>query len=210
MSLNRDRWVALCERMGCPGAGDHFGELEAAYAEDHRTYHDARHVTECLALFDALEGLCERPGEVEFALWLHDVVYLPRRSDNEEKSAELAASWLRACPVAPACVRRIQDLILVTAHDREPGTRDHEVLGDIDLHILGAPPHRFDEYEAQVRAEYRWVPWPIFGRRRAEVVRAFLARDPLYRTAECRARFEASARVNLRRSLERLTGSADR
>jgi predicted metal-dependent HD superfamily phosphohydrolase len=205
-SMNRDRWVALCERLGCGAGRDHFAALVAAYAERHRKYHDARHVSECLALFDSLRGLCEFPDEVELAIWVHDAVYLPRRSDNEEKSADLAVVWLSGCGTDRATVERVRSLVLATRHASEPRTRDEEILVDIDRHILGASPARFDEYEAQVRREYWWVPSTMFRRKRAQILRGFLAREPLYNTSECRARFEESARSNLRRSLASLTG----
>lgn len=205
-AMNHDRWLALSERLGCPSLADHFQDLERAYADKRRAYHTARHIEECLSLFDSLRALCRSPDEVEFALWLHDVVYEPRHTDNEEKSADLALQWLTRCGFDPEAAERVRGLIMATRHAGEPRSRDEELLTDIDLHVLGASPERFDEYEAQVRREYRWVPGPIFRRRRSEILRGFLARDPLYRTEECRARFEEPARANLRRSLERLAG----
>ena len=42
---------------------------------------------------------------------------------------------------------------------------------------------------------------PSYRRKRAEVLRQFLERQPLYRTAALAARFEAAARENLRCAL---------
>ena len=66
---------------------------------------------------------------------------------------------------------------------------------------------RFDEYCAQVREEYAQVP--VGGLRLApasEVLRPFLVRDHVYRTAHARAEWEPSARENLARELTRLAG----
>lgn len=204
--MDQDRWRSLCRRLGCASADERLSVLEAAHAEKHRHYHDARHVGECLSLFDSLRGICEHPDEVEFAIWLHDAVYEPRRGDNEERSAELAARWLEGCDVVPASGTRVRNLILTTRHTGMPETKDEQVLVDVDLHILGSARDRFDEYEEQVRAEYRWVPGPIFRRRRAGILSGFLARSTIYHTDACRSRFEERARSNLARSLERLTG----
>ena len=44
--------------------------------------------------FDRIRELCEAPDEVEFAIWLHDVVYDPHASDNEEMSATITGEIL--------------------------------------------------------------------------------------------------------------------
>jgi predicted metal-dependent HD superfamily phosphohydrolase len=76
------------------------------------------------------------------------------------------------------------------------------LLVDIDLSILGAPRPRFDEYEAQVRAEYGWVPGFLFRRKRREILAEFLARNPIYNTPRLRESLEGRARENLAYSLE--------
>lgn len=213
--LDRARWWALCDRVGLDHAAARFGILATAYAEPHRHYHDARHVRECLALFDGAAHLAERPDEVELALWLHDVVYRPLRRGSEERSARVAEWWLRASGAAGAVFRRVGGLILATKHDAPPGGRDAEPRGqdqalvqDIDRGILGSEPERFAEYERQIRREYRWVPGPLYRRRRAEILRFFLERESVYRTKWFRDRFETAARRNLEGALERLAGGS--
>ena len=203
--MKQEHWRDLCGRMRCHSAAERFTELEQAHSEKHRRYHTAQHIAECLALFDTLRDLCEFPDEVEFAIWLHDVIYGPRRSDNEERSAELAVTWLTACQVEEASVDRIRRLILATRHTSRPLSRDEQILVDIDLHILGASADRFDEYETQVRGEFKWVPAILFNRSRAQILAEFQSRDPLFNTEWCQAQFEASAKRNLSRSLARLT-----
>ena len=55
----------------------------------------------------------------------------------------------------------------------------------------------FAEYDAQVRAEYRWVPGWLYRRKRREVLAGFLARPAIYGTERFRERFEGRARENL-------------
>ena len=74
----------------------------------------------------------------------------------------------------------------------------------MDLSILGAPPLRFDEYERDIRAEYRWVPNAMFRRKRREILRGFLERPDLFTTPRLREAHERPARANLERSLARL------
>lgn len=198
-------------------------QLLQAYSEPHRAYHTLQHLQECLNLFDEVRDLARHPAEIELALWFHDAVYQPRRSDNEALSAQWAlravaqaqsqARGMGASPDTPvgmaaplarvdeAGLSRIEGLILATRHDAQPTEPDSQLLVDIDLAILGAKPQRFDEYDAQVRQEYRWVPALLYHFRRKAVLRGFLDRQPLYATAALRDRLEDQAHANLKRRL---------
>ena len=101
---------------------------------------------------------------------------------------------------------RIHALVMVTRHAIPPIGVDAQVLVDADLSILGAPAARFQEYEAQVRLEYAWVPDATFHPARARILEELLGRPHLYSTARFRERYEAQARDNLRRSLAALQG----
>ena len=95
---------------------------------------------------------------------------------------------------------------MFTRHAAEPVGIDAQVLVDADLSILGAQPARFQEYEAQVRSEYGWVPDATFRATRAKILKAFLGRPHLFCTAPFRERYEAQARRNLQHSLVSLEG----
>jgi predicted metal-dependent HD superfamily phosphohydrolase len=167
------------------------GRLKARYAEPHRRYHTLAHIEHCLREFPPEEA--QDPASVLLAIWYHDAIYDPRRSDNEERSAELL---LQDFPAA----RRAADLVLVTKH-HQAADPDAELVVDIDLAILGQAPADFDRYERQIREEYDWVPEPVFREKRGALLRAFLARPRIYRTDAFRERLEAPARANLLRSL---------
>lgn len=172
------------------------------YRDQARAYHTVRHLDECLAEFDEVRRQVRRPDEVEAALWFHDAVYDPHAADNEERSADLADRLLAPAGVPTEHLAEIRRLVLATGHrgSRDPQD-DASVITDIDLAILGAEPARFDEYEADIRREYAFVPDDDFRRRRREILESFLARPAIYATPSFRERFEAAARENLRRSI---------
>ncbi len=179
-------------------------KLISAYEEPQRRYHTLQHLTECLSLFDDQLDLANEHGETGIALWFHDAVYEVRASDNEAKSAEWAEAELRQAGVSAIRIERVTQMILATRHDVLPNTPDQMLLVDIDLSILGAARPRFREYEAQIRAEYSWVPEEIFREKRSAVLRKLLAREPLYNTLALQAMFENQARDNLTYSLQLL------
>jgi len=188
------------------GAGgeetDVFQRLMTAYQEPQRHYHTLEHLSECMALFEDHRQLAAQPAEVEMALWFHDAVYDVKAHDNEARSAQWAESVLSDAGVGQQHVQQVVQHIMATRHSGVPEPGDQSLLVDVDMAILGAPRARFDAYEVQVRAEYAWVPEPVFRQKRSELLMAFLARPFLYSTPALHAMLEAPARANLAHSLK--------
>jgi predicted metal-dependent HD superfamily phosphohydrolase len=76
---------------------------------------------------------------------------------------------------------------------------------DLDLAILGAPDGLYRQYSEAIRAEYNWVPGPVYRLGRREVLKRFARRPTLFVTAAMAARFEAQARRNLDREIHELS-----
>jgi predicted metal-dependent HD superfamily phosphohydrolase len=202
--MNIERWNSLLRELGLPPETKTFSRLQSAYAEGHRGYHTSRHIDEFLSLLDELKRLCERPAEVECALWFHDAIYEPMSKSNEERSANWAAEFLRSSGAAQDVVGRIRSHIMATRHEALPADADSTVVVDIDLSIFGAEPSRYEEFERDVRKEYRWVPRFIYGPKRAAILQSFLDRPRIYQTGPTFERFEAKARDNVSRAIQTL------
>lgn len=203
------RWHGTWRALGAGAPSEPaYRELVARYVEPQRHYHTMQHLAECFTHWDAVREEAERPGEVELALWFHDAIYDVERSYNEERSAELARAAIAGAglpsPEAAQIADRVTALILETRHRAAPSGPDAACVVDADLAILAAPPSRFDEYEAQVRAEYARVPEVLYRRERREVLSRFLARPHLFATRHFRRVAEGDARENLLRSIARL------
>jgi predicted metal-dependent HD superfamily phosphohydrolase len=187
---------------------DVHANLLSAWSEPGRHYHTLQHLSECLALAREWGGELAPVDSalLVVALWFHDAVYDVRKSDNEEKSAELAIIALARLGVASPFRERVGSLVLATRHGTPVAAGDvvTDMLLDIDLAILGAPPSRFNEYEAQIRQEYHWVSDAVFAIGRGKVLDFFreqafgaLASQPtLYRTNAGRSLL-VQARLNL-------------
>ena len=97
MIISGEEWRRLWTALGAQTInGGLFNQLVRAYGEPQRHYHTLQHLRECLAHWEAASALARRPEEVELALWFHDAVYDPRRSDNEARSAEWAQASVAA------------------------------------------------------------------------------------------------------------------
>ncbi|WP_027522399.1 phosphohydrolase [Bradyrhizobium sp. Ec3.3] len=177
-------------------------ELAAAYAAPGRHYHNLAHIEDCLAALAQVEGLSVREREVlSEAIWWHDVVYDPTRSDNEELSAQLAERHVGA-DISYEVGRLIR---LTKTHEVKADDRLGAILISIDLSILGAEPARYDAYAADIRQEFIHVSDADYRAGRARVLRQFAVRPVIYPDAGFAAIYDRRARDNLARELASLS-----
>jgi predicted metal-dependent HD superfamily phosphohydrolase len=191
-------------QIGAKSSFSIFDKLKEVYTEPGRYYHTDKHITNCLTQLQPHRHQATHPAEIAIALWFHDAVYDTRRADNEEQSAEWAISFLEASKVNPAIIDRIAGLIMVTKK-HHPSDADTALMTDIDLSILGAQPHLFEQYDADIRCEYSWIPEQQFRQGRVQVLKSFLERAKIYTTACFLKKYEEQARFNLRCKIEQLS-----
>jgi predicted metal-dependent HD superfamily phosphohydrolase len=201
------RFVALWNRCAVDGdaakAASVYADLARRYAEPHRRYHTFAHINHCLGQLDLASGLMDNGDAVEMGLWFHDVIYNPRASDNELKSAQLFTGFANPS-MDGAFSRSVYDLIMVTAHPEDPKCRDEEFMVDIDLSSFALPWQEFKRDSAAVRSEYAYLPDDRFFAGQIRFLRELLARPTFFFTAFFRDRYEASARKNITRHIDQL------
>ena len=202
--MDEHAWLNLMNDLSiAPNLPTH-ERLCSAYGEKHRHYHTSVHIDACLALFNEHRSVAQRPQNVECAIWFHDAVYSPMRSDNELKSAEWASRFLLDSGCNRERSEHVRRLIMATVHDAPALERDTQLLVDIDLAILGTDEESYRQFEDDVRKEYKWVPGPLFRRKRRAILRSFLDRPTIYSTAAVRDRYETPARRNIGNALRML------
>lgn len=169
--------------------------------EPQRVYHDGAHIAAMLAAVP--NGAATR--ELAAAIWLHDIVYDPRATDNEERSAEQARRDLAGSGID---AERVAALILGTKHHLAD-TPEQQLMNDLDLGILGAPPADYARYADAIRREYAHVPAATYRSARARLLRSFLDLPAIYRGAAFR-HLEEPARANLAGEIAELSGDEAR
>ena len=184
------------------------------YAEPHRAYHDRQHLREVLSALRLLQPAGELPLALVCAAFWHDAVYDPTATDNEQRSAELAAISLRGLGEVPVSVEEVHRLVLLTlSHQPGRGDTDGALLCDADLAVLAAPPDRYAAYTAGIRREYGHLGDEAFRAGRSAVLRRLLDRPLLFTTAAGRTLWDAAARRNVQGELAELSapgGAAQR
>jgi len=205
MKWSEENWEALLENLGLQS--DHkgyFGKLEKLYNSRSRYYHNTQHIEDCLTLLEEHHHLAYAPKLIEAAIWLHDAIYNSLSKKNELKSAELAKKIYSTLGMKSDSMKAIYDLIMITAHQKEPETKDEKLIVDIDLSILGASPERYNQYEKNIRKEYRLIPSKMYVPGRIKVLEHFLSRKKIYSLPEFQERYEKQARENLKLAIDRL------
>lgn len=222
-SAARNLWRHFCDRLRaagrlkgsggsdeCTACTRLFGRLDELYSAPGRHYHTWEHIGDCLVQFSWCRPCATDPFAVEAAVWFHDAVYDPSGSDNERRSARLAADCLQTAGADPGFSTRTAELIQATDHVRsETGPsadRDRNLLHDIDLSIFAAPRRQFLRYEALIRAEHLNLAIGYYKKRRAELLHRFLSSPRIYKTELYAHRCERTAKENLRYLIELLSG----
>ncbi|MFI7872238.1 hypothetical protein [Streptomyces salinarius] len=208
---------ALCARFAralagatAPGAAPdpapYADNLLARWQEPQRRYHTLAHLTAVLDHVDVLAEHADDVDAVRLAAWFHDAVYLPERSENEERSARLAERALPEAGVPAEKTAEVARLVRLTVTHAPAGDdRDGQVLCDADLAILASPPSAYAAYTAAVREEYHFVPNAAFRAGRAAILRQLLDLPTLFHTPHGQREWEATARHNLTGELEMLS-----
>ncbi|MGW3141654.1 HD domain-containing protein [Streptomyces sp. NPDC001139] len=210
----RSRWTRALDGARGSAAGPdpvpYADNLLTRWQEPQRRYHTLAHLVAVLDHVDTLQEYAADPDAVRLAAWFHDAVYLPDRSENEERSARLAERALPEAGVPDATAAEVARLVRLTVtHDPADDDRDGQVLCDADLAILASPPTAYAAYTAAVREEYHFVPNDAFRAGRADVLRQLLALPRLFRTPYGQEKWEATARYNLSAELEILSTAAE-
>jgi predicted metal-dependent HD superfamily phosphohydrolase len=197
-----DAWARLAGDS--PTSRTEWAAVVDAWGQPHRRYHDLAHLAAVLGIVGRLAGAADDPAAVRLAAWYHDVVYDPRRGDNEEVSAERARAGLRGL-VPDERVEEVVRLVLLTAgHDAGPGDANGAVLCDADLAVLAGPPDAYAVYASAVREEYGHLSDAEFTAGRIPVLEHLLGLETLFRLPAVAADWTPRARANLTAELSLL------
>lgn len=197
LSINNDIKTSEAKKL--------WQDIAIRYSESARAYHTLVHLRQLFEQFEQVELNLKQPHIVALALFYHDVIYEPKRADNELKSAEYAQKVLSKYLIASQ-IERIYSLIMMTAkHQLKDRTDlDAAYLLDMDLSMLGATWSEYDHYAKAVRQEYSHVPLADYRQGRTEVLQGLLDHPRIYLTDHYYQRLETQARKNIEREITAL------
>ena len=171
-----------------------------------RVYHDTEHILHVASWIEGKTTLYPNPRVLPSTLMLatlyHDVVYQIGSLENEELSAERAATELASMGVGSQYIARIVSDIMDTRHQGEPETIEGRYMVDADLSSLALPIEGFWENTNQLWQE-SGKPADVFAKGNSGFLKSLLARPRIY-YSPCMDVEEKIARANIAEITRRL------
>ncbi|WP_394124811.1 HD domain-containing protein [Psychrobacter nivimaris] len=181
-------------------------DIVMRYGEPQRAYHTLNHIQQLLVEFENIKQVLSEPHIIALALYYHDVIYDPTRSDNELQSAEFATDALGPY-LSQEQRQQIHAVIMMTANHQldtlvdSDKYNDAAYLLDMDLSILGAQWSAYEQYAKAIRQEYAHVADDDYRDGRTAVLQGLLAHPKLYLTDHYYNQLETQARDNIKHEL---------
>lgn len=172
-------------------------EIVEAYSAPTRQYHTFEHLTYVYRQLEQCPQKAANREAIQFALFYHDLVYEIPNTENEERSAEIAAQRMKGLGIAQESIDLCVSHILATKTHKKSGNPDTDLFCDADIAVLGEPPEIYTAYCKKVHAEFKDTPPADFARGRIRELEKLLDMEPMYKTLHFRQKYEVSARRNL-------------
>lgn len=183
---------------------DLWTEIEQSYSDNKRHYHNISHLDNLLIQLIEVKDEIRNWETVLFTMFYHDLIYFATKSDNEEKSAELAEIRMKQINVPTEIIENCKTQILATKKHNDNSDFDTNFFIDADLSIFGQPEEIYEKYRKNVRLEYLYYPSVIFNKGRIQILNYFLTQDGIFKTKYFKNKFEEQAKVNLNKEVELL------
>jgi len=190
-----------------------FKDVVECYSDKSRHYHTMHHLYGVISMWDSHKHLLAKPDEMFVAAIYHDIIYNPKKRDNEYQSSmyflnkvftiiqknNYKLKTLECATIAMA--------ILATKHGSDfsqtmlENNQDVRYLVDFDLEILGTRHQStYDWYKDGVRKEYSMYSDKEYKEGRIKVLEHFLNSKKIYLTKEFK-KIEKKARKNLQNEI---------
>jgi len=179
-----------------------WNEIEKNYSSKSRHYHNLEHLENMLVELDKVKQQVNNLDSLLFAIYYHDIIYTPTKSDNEHQSALLFKNRISktSFPNLSKCIAQIE----ATKEHKLSTDKDTNILLDLDLSILGKSREEYQKYCKNIRKEYHIYPDVMYRKGRKKVLINILKLDSIYKTDFFKQEYKNQAKKNLRYELNQL------
>jgi len=178
-----------------------WNEIDKEYSHSSRHYHTVSHLENVIFQLEQISNEIADWDSLLFAIFYHDIVYKSTKSNNEEKSAEIATKRLSEINFPQDKISKCVAMILATKKHLYTGDSDTDLFTDADLSILGQSWDQYTVYYNQIRKEYSIFPDLIYNAGRKKVLNHFLKMDTIFKSTYFYDKLEVQAKENLLKEL---------
>lgn len=179
-------------------------EIDKNYSSKKRHYHTLQHLDNLLSQLTEIKSEIQNWETTLFTLFYHDIIYNSIKSDNEEKSAELAEKRMKQISVSKDKIEMCKKQILATKSHIKSIDSDTNYFTDVDLSILGQNWETYLLYCKNVRKEYSVYPDLVYNIGRKKVLNQFLKMENIFKTDYFFKNYNKQAKKNVQKEIDLL------
>jgi len=211
MTKLEQNWIELTKKYVADEniVKKYFNDITEKYTESNRFYHNLEHISEMIDFINLNKNIIEDFDSIMFSVWFHDYEYNPLMTDNEEKSANKAKSFLKEISYDREKYKIIYRNILRTANHSEFKRKDNTDLRlflDSDIMIFASDNEKYSLYSENIRKEYSFIQEFRYNKGRIKVLKKFLKNKYIFHLKEHRQMYDEIARKNIKNEIEILSG----
>ncbi len=148
----------------------------AMYDESHRFYHNWDHIEDVMEY----AGDDIKSDEVFIAILFHDIIYDPKRKDNELRSAEFfLENKSEFRKLSPKSIENVYNAILDTRHNGTITTETGKIVCAADLHeLVHGDVETLVKNEEKIFKEFQCFDWTEYKQGRIQFLESFMHKNP--------------------------------
>jgi pantetheine-phosphate adenylyltransferase len=145
--------------------------------EPHRKYHSIHHLEDLIQQINEYIELSPKERDMlTLTAIFHDIIYNPRRGDNEVQSAEFFLNHV-AMNKDSSEIKEIATIIRDTKH-HTPSTHLSGIFSNMDMAIVRRPYAELLMWEDEIRYEYSHLPGIVYIIGRVRFLRQMIKKYP--------------------------------
>ena len=143
-----------------------------------------------------------------YAIWFHDIVYIPMRKDNEMLSIKMFEDFYNEnkkelenkinCTEVNEYIKETENHLL----SKENSNKKIDMFLDFDMMIMASD--NIEQYEQEIRDEYSNISSEDYTKGRIDFLNKILSKPQIYRTDSYLSQYEEKARNNIKKILKQL------
>ena len=202
-----EQWIKVNEQVGVNKENVicWWNRIRDEYMKKWKTYHNLNHIYSMIKQYEE-----NQVNDINFwyAIWFHDIVYIPMRKDNEMHSIKMFEDFYNEnknelnnkihCTEVNEYIKETENHLL----SKENNNKKIDMFLDFDMMIMATD--NIEQYENEIRGEYSNISTEEYNKGRSDFLNKILSKPHIYRTDSYISQYEEKARHNINKLLKQL------